>query len=125
MNQEWLKVRNFHQQFGHPISDKPVTLSKERARIRSEWMYEEIDEFVNAADIVEQVDAMIDVIYFALGTMVEMGISPDAIFDIVHEANMSKLWSDGKPHFNPDGKTIKPENWVDPYSKIKSEIESK
>ena len=123
MNDEWLKVREFQKKFGHPVSDKPVFLSKERVKIRSGWMYEEIDELAEAADIVEQVDAMIDLIYFALGTMVEIGVTPDAVFNIVHEANMSKLWDDGKPHYNIDGKTIKPENWEDPYTKIKNEIE--
>ena len=123
MNKEWLNVREFHQKFGQPVQDKPVFLSKERAKIRSKWMYEEIDEFVEAADIVEQVDAMIDLIYFALGTMVEIGVTPDAVFNIVHEANMSKLWDDGKPHYNADGKTVKPENWKTPYPKIKKEIE--
>ena len=123
MNNEWLKVREFHKKFGHPISDKPVFLPKERVKVRSEWMYEEIDELGEAADIVEQADAMIDLIYFALGTMVEIGVPPEAIFDIVHKANMSKLWNDGKPHYNNDGKTMKPENWEDPYKIIKNEIE--
>ena len=124
MNKEWLKVREFHKKFEHPESEKPVFLSKERVKVRSKWMYEEIEELAKAVDIVEQADAIIDLIYFALGTMVEMGVSPDAIFDIVHEANMSKLWDDGKPHYNTDGKTIKPENWEDPYTKIKIAIEN-
>ena len=124
MNKEWLKVRDFHKKFGQPVSDKPVFLSEGRVKVRSKWMYEEIDELIEAADIVEQADAMIDLIYFALGTMVEIGVSPDAIFNIVHEANMSKLWDDGKPHYNADGKTIKPESWKDPYTKIKNEIEN-
>lgn len=61
---------------------------------------------------------MIDVIYFALGTLVEMGIEPDELFNIVQNANMSKLFPDGKPHYNEIGKVIKPEGWEDPHKKL-------
>lgn len=125
MNKEYKKVKEFHQKFGHPVSSSPVSLTVERAKKRYTWMMEEINEFLEAAkqqDIVEQADAMIDTIYFALGTLVEMGIKPDKLFNIVQEANMSKLWSDGKPHYNEMGKTIKPSTWVDPHPKLEEAI---
>ena len=78
-----------------------------------------------ADNIYEQADAMIDLMYFALGTMVEMGLEADELFSIVQQANMAKLWPDGKPHYNPkDGKVIKPEGWEDPAPKIKAYIDS-
>ena len=60
-------------------------------------MREEVDEFVESTNVVDQADAMIDLIYFALGTLVEMGVRPAPLFDIVHNANMQKLWPDGAP----------------------------
>lgn len=123
MNKEWREVREFHEKFGHPVEDRPTEMKPERARKRYNWMLEEINEFLEADEIVEQADAMIDVIYFALGTLVEMGIEPDSLFEIVQEANMSKLWPDGKPHYNAEGKTIKPSTWEDPHEKLKAEIE--
>ena len=115
MNKEWEKVREFQEKFNHPVSNSPKFMDSERALKRYHWMLEEINEFIEADEIVEQADAMIDVMYFALGTLVEMGIKPDELFDIVHNANMSKLWPDGKPHYNAEGKTIKPSTWVDPH----------
>ena len=123
MNSEWYKVREFHIKFGHPVSDFPVKMDADRALKRYHWLLEEVNEFIEAEEIVEQADAMIDVIYFALGTLVEMGIKPDALFEIVQAANMAKLWPDGKPHYNQEGKTIKPSTWVDPHNKLKEEIE--
>lgn len=124
MNKEWNDVREFQIAFGHPVADKPCCISEERAAKRYKWMKEEIDEFLDAGDdIVEQADAMIDVMYFALGTLVEMGIKPDRLFEIVHNANMSKLWKDGRPHYNSDGKTIKPDTWEDPHNKLERVIE--
>lgn len=122
MNNEWKKVKEFQLKFGHPVSEYPVQMSKERAEKRYQWMLEEINEFLEADEIVEQADAMIDLIYFALGTLVEMGIEPDNLFNIVQNANMSKLWPDGKPHYNEDGKTIKPSTWEDPHNKLEIEI---
>ena len=67
---------------------------------------------------------MIDLIYFALGTLVEMGVKPKKIFDIVHNANMNKLWEDGKVHCREgDNKVLKPPTWEDPFSKIKYAID--
>ncbi len=99
-------------------------LDTKRALSRGKWMNEEVAEFLVAKDIYEQADAMIDLIYFALGTMVEMGLEADELFDIVQSANMAKLFPDGKPHYNPkDGKVIKPEGWEDPTPKIKAYID--
>ena len=52
-----------------------------------------------------------------------MGVNPDKLFDIVQEANMSKLWADGKARYREDGKIVKPETWVDPEPKIRAEID--
>ena len=127
MDKEWESVKLFHEKFNHPVAEKPQCMEPERAKKRYNWMKEEIDEFLEAVDekdLVEQADAMIDVIYFALGTLVEMGVKPDVLFEIVQQANMSKLWEDGKPHYAPDGKTIKPATWEDPHDKLKAAIEN-
>ena len=125
MKKEWNDVREFHEKFGHPVAEKPVMIAKKRALSRAKWMQEEVAEFLVADNIYEQADAMIDLMYFALGTMVEMGLEADELFDIVQKANMAKLWPDGKPHYNPkDNKVIKPEGWEDPKPKIKAYIDS-
>ena len=125
MNREFENVKQFHQAFGHPVSNEPVPLTEERASKRYAWMLEEINEFllaVRTQDVVEQADAMIDTIYFALGTLVEMGVQPDELFRIVQQANMSKLWPDGLPHYNETGKVIKPEGWQDPHTKLQQAV---
>ena len=116
-------VKEFHERFGHPAREAPTLLTAERAAARASWMQEEVAEFLAAQNVSDQADAMIDLIYFALGTMVEMGVRPEKLFEIVHGANMQKLWPDGKPRYRDDGKTIKPPSWVDPYDAIREEIE--
>lgn len=72
--------------------------------------------------LIGQVDALIDIKYFAEGGLVEASIVPDKIFDIVHVANMQKIFPDGKPHYNEVGKVIKPDGWEAPEPKIEEEI---
>lgn len=127
MNKEYEDVKQFHKAFGHPVSNIPTTLTNDRAKKRYAWILEEINEFLDAVknnDIVEQADAMIDTIYFALGTLVEMGVQPDKLFQIVQNANMSKLWPDGKPHYNEMGKVIKPTSWENPHKKLQLTIKN-
>ncbi len=125
MDKQYNDVKDFYIKYDVPYADKPTPMPLERALQRDGWLREELGEFVEAAeqgDLVEQVDAMIDVIYFALGNLVEMGVPPDAIWDIVHTANMSKDRS-GQTLRGPDGKIIKPDDWVPPNEGIQRVIE--
>ncbi|UKS25852.1 HAD family hydrolase [Paenibacillus sp. HWE-109] len=115
-------IKKFHETFEHPVGTVPQRLSASRKAARLAWMQEELNEYQEAATLEDEVDAMIDELYFVLGTLVEMGVEPGPIFDIVHHANMSKVWSDGLVHKNEFGKTIKPPEWQDPFDKISAEI---
>ncbi len=62
-------------------------------------------------------DALTDVSYFNYGSFAVAGVDPEPLFDIVQEANMGKLWEDGKPRFRDgDGKIVKPPNWENDYA---------
>lgn len=77
--------------------------------------------------LVEQVDALIDLLYFTYGSFSLLGVDPTEIFSIVHEANMGKIFPDGQPHYHPvTHKVMKPNNWeadFAPEPKIKEELE--
>jgi predicted HAD superfamily Cof-like phosphohydrolase len=118
LDQAFFQVMEFHRAFGHPFADKPAQLSPDRINARAEWMREEIRELEEATDLVDQADAVIDLMYFAIGTMVEMGVKPQHLFEIVHQANMEKLWPDGQPRYREDGKVRKPEGWRDPKTRL-------
>lgn len=123
MDRAWEKVMEFHRRFGVPHEDSPNRLPEKRRQFRATLLLEEIREFQEAETLEDQADAMIDTIYLALGTLVEMGVRPEKLFDIVHEANMGKLWEDGKPRYREDGKVIKPPTWQNPEPQLKEEIE--
>lgn len=71
--------------------------------------------------LVGQVDALTDLLYFTYGSFVLMGVDPQPIFETVHEANMGKLFPDGKAHFDPvTHKILKPANWEKHYAPEKA-----
>jgi len=78
-------------------------------------------------DLIGQVDALIDTLYFTYGSFVLMGVDPERIFDIVHQANMGKIFPDGKAHFDPvTHKILKPDDWEEKYAPepaIKKELQ--
>ncbi|WP_222128604.1 HAD family hydrolase [Paenibacillus xylanexedens] len=124
MNVQYEKVREFHDKFGVPHTDKPAVMSAQRRTERYLYMSEELNEFDDAETVVDQADAMIDLIYLALGTLVEIGVKPAVLFDIVHEANMSKVWPDGTVHYDPiTNKVVKPPTFIRPEPLLQAEIE--
>lgn len=77
--------------------------------------------------LVEQVDALTDLLYFTYGSFSLMGVDPEPIMKIVHQANMGKLFPDGQPHYDPvTKKVLKPTNWerdFSPEAKIRVELD--
>ena len=119
----WLqKVREFQLAYGHTLPETPSLLPPNRQQQRLAYMQEELDEFAEAKTVLDQTDAMLDLIYFALGTLTELGVEPDVLFNIVHNANMQKLWPDGKPRFQ-NGKVVKPPHWQSPDQQLLTELE--
>jgi predicted HAD superfamily Cof-like phosphohydrolase len=130
LNGAYRLVRDFQSRMGQPVADVPTKMDVDRRQNRFEYMDEELLEFFSATDLVDQADAMIDLIYLALGTLVELGVEPDELFRIVHHANMSKLWPDGKPRLDSEtGKVVKPPTFVRPEpwlgAEIKRQIDAK
>lgn len=84
-------------------------------------------EFPEDEILLHQTDASIDISYINYGTLVEMGVNPKNVFEIVQSANMAKLDENGKPIIDPVTKKImKPEGWEEnhqPEPLIKKELE--
>jgi predicted HAD superfamily Cof-like phosphohydrolase len=72
-----------------------------------------------AQDFNEQVDAILDLIYFAIGRLYEMGVPEEVAkmyFNNVHKANMKKVR--GKTKRGHDADASKPEGWQPPFHDI-------
>lgn len=90
-------VREFHEYSGHPVGNKPKCIEPNRGYERQGYLYEELDEFMDAThvnNLDDAIDALADLDYFLKGTLVEMGVPAECyeeFFAEVHRANMTKF----------------------------------
>lgn len=123
INPAFFEVRRFHQVMEQPHPDVPTMQPTELVERRMAWVDSEQEELREARTVEDQADAYLDILYFALGGLVELGVVPGPLFDLAHAANMNKVWEDGKPRKRADGKIIKPDGWVDPTPAQKAEVD--
>ncbi len=113
------QVREFHETFEVGIQNTPQFPDKNTQALRNRLLQEELDELKEAVankDLTEVADALVDIQYLLLGTVLEYGMQDkfEALFDEVHRSNMSKLDEQGLPVRRADGKVIKSERYSPP-----------
>lgn len=124
-------VGDFHRQFdlqampanGEESAGRPNLLDDDLYEFRHKFLQEELDEFMDAhrrADLADAADALIDLVYVAMGTAHFMGLPWQELWDEVQRANMAKVRSasaeesaasSGRHH---SFDVIKPPGWTPP-----------
>lgn len=105
-------------EFQRKVLDLPRTdglLPPHRQKFRVAHMREEIDELVDAYSdgiAANVVDSLTDLIYIAIGALLEMGVPPLEAFEPVHQANMLKVRGITKRGEAYDA--LKPHDWKAP-----------
>lgn len=123
------QVKEFHDEItGAETPVAPRLLPLDRVAFRVSFIEEELDELktaINEGAHEEQVDALIDIIYVAIGTLAEMGSLPRLHFDEVHLRNMEKERGTKATRPGSDGfDAIKPAGWQPPdHAKILAQLE--
>lgn len=104
----------FHTKFGVPILERPQLPPPDRAALRMELIREEVLQellpAMEAGNLQEIADGIIDSIYVLVGAGLEYGLPLQALWDCVHEANMAKVGGAQRA----DGKILRPEGWTPP-----------
>ena len=97
------------EEFDRSVAALHEALDKAADKVRSKHPAE--------ISMVGQVDALIDTLYLTYGSFVLMGVDPEEVFEIVHRANMGKIFPDGRAHFDPvTHKILKPDDWEEKYA---------
>ena len=116
----------FHRKFNLPavnnprfaVADNEVPL--DLLKFRADFLQEELDEFnraVDSDDVPGMFDALIDLVYVALGTAHIMNLPWEAGWDQVQRANMAKVRAakDGSDSKRGSGwDVVKPDGWRAP-----------
>jgi len=105
-------IVDFHQQFGLKYDGPPRALPGELSRFRTNFLFEELAEYSEAETLEKKLDALVDLVYVALGTAHLHGFDFDAAWDRVHRANMQKIR--GPSVRSGEYDVIKPAGWVAP-----------
>lgn len=118
MSQDEIKdVQAFHQRFGMVVGGDPGHLTRRYVKERIDLIQEELNELKDAADrdcLVDQLDALVDMVYVIKGTAVAMGFTKlwRAAWNEVQRANMSKERGVGPRGNKVDA--VKPAGWLAP-----------
>lgn len=97
-------------------------LAASEAMFTSQALDEERVEFLqshNSGDFIGCIDALLDGMYFAIGALYKMGLTPEQMAECmtaVHQANMTKKKGQTKRGHEDDA--IKPEEWIPPEQRI-------
>ncbi len=116
------QVREFSKACNNSLTPKPILMSKSTVEFLRKMVNDELDELEESESVVEQADALVDAIYYICDCAVKHGMNLDPLFNIVHQANMSKV-VDGKVIRRDDGKILKPEGWIAPKPILQAEIQ--
>jgi hypothetical protein len=118
-------VKAMHAKFGLENTKGVLHLTKEEKEFRSVAMLEELNEYIAADTLVDQYDALLDLIVFAVGTLERHGFPLLAGFEKVMEANMAKeLGQNGEKRGGFKRDLVKPEGWTAPEAKLQLILDS-
>jgi predicted HAD superfamily Cof-like phosphohydrolase len=115
-------IRRFHEKYGLGYEGPPRQLPLHLAEFRAKFMQEELDEYGVATaqqNLEGQLDALIDLVYVALGTAYLQGFCFSRGWNRVHAANMEKVRAE-RPADSKRGSgfdVVKPVGWEPPSLK--------
>lgn len=118
MNDMLNAVREFHACYEAGDLPSPGIPGPKRTMFRFELINEELHEYdaaVQNGDKAEVLDALCDLAYVVMGTVLAHGMGDvfDQAFAEVHRSNMSKF-PGGVVTREPNGKIVKPDSWSPP-----------
>lgn len=112
-------VIDFHNKYNLKYDGKPNALDKATQAYRANFLEEELIEFITSAnldDVVGMADALVDIVYVAMGTAYMMGLPWQKLWDEVQRSNMDKIRANNLNESKRQNAldVVKPHGWVPP-----------
>ena len=89
-----MDIIEFQRRFGQHYEGPPRVLPNDMANFRFKRLIDEVQEYAEAyanLDAEGELDALVDIVYIAIGTALMRGWNFREAWARVHEANMTKL----------------------------------
>ena len=106
-------VQKMHEKF-QLSNTKPARLEGEERDFRIACLQEELDEFKSSKSLVDDYDAMLDLIVFAMGTIERMGLPFARGFQVVMACNMQKELGPNAKRGGFKNDLVKPAGFIGP-----------
>ncbi len=118
MHSNFHDVIDFHNKYGLVYTGKVRPLDKSTQAYRIHFLKEFIQS-ANLDDTVGMADALIDIVYVAMGTAYMMGLPWQKLWDEVQRTNMNKIRATDANQSKRKNllDVIKPEGWEPPNLK--------
>ncbi len=114
-------VAKMYSKMGLLNTEPGVGIDHDEKRQRVVMMQEELNEYRDTSWPVDEYDALIDLMVFTVGTLVQSGYPLEPGWDAVMEANNKKQV--GKTKRGHDNDLAKPEGWASPENKLEAILE--
>lgn len=112
-------VKAMHNKFGLENNTGPAALSFEEKKFRVAALKEEIAEYEQSDNLVDQYDALLDLMVFTVGTLERQGFPLLEGFQAVMDANMQKeLGQNGQKRGGFKRDLVKPAGWTGPEKRL-------
>ena len=117
-------IEEFHEKYDLKYNGVSRHLTKEEKEFRIRCLNEELLEYSRATTLTEELDAILDIVYFAVGTAYRHGFSFYDGWKEVHRSNMEKIRATNRKESKRDYEldVVKPEGWTPPN--LKSVVEN-
>ena len=111
------KIAAFRMLYNLPVAKQVGQIPARDRTLHRRLCQEELRETIeadDAGDLVETVDGLLDLIYVALGWLVQI-VPPELVLlsmEEVHASNMTKVDDCGNPVYDEGGKVLKGANYI-------------
>lgn len=126
---EFIKaVVQFNQEVLGIAQRTPTPLAAKELDLSVKCLNEEVEEFCDASregDYIGQVDAIVDLMYFSIGILYKLGLTPKQAHECcmaVHQANITKKKGVNAKRDTGAADAVKGEDWVPPEENLRKII---
>lgn len=91
------------------------TFNRQQYQLYLELIREEFEELMASSNIVDDLDALLDILVVTTGALHSLGVDAEGGWNEVMRTNFAKIDpATGKVRKREDGKVLKPEGWTAP-----------
>lgn len=119
LDDDWpKKVYAFRRLYERPVNKVFGQIDAASRLLQRRLLEEEFNETLladAANDLPETVDGLLDLIYIALGWLLQLGLTPsqiNALMQEIHASNLTKADDNGQAILDDDGKVLKSKNYI-------------